>query len=339
MATATGERRADIDALRGLAVLLMVMVHLAATATPSSASRTSWLAYVVAGLGGLAAPLFVVLAGWAAASRPRPPSSRMRRAGLLLACQVVVNLSAPHLYGPLTPGVLSLFALLALLPTASTSPAVQRATHWTFVAASLVLILALPAWQGPSSWSARVETAGFTDVLQHLLVSGLYPLFPWVLLALLGHRLRAHGPSTLPLRLLLLAGLLSSAAALVLSLQSGRAWAAPTSPEGEAFLVFFPANGAFLLAACSGVLILWRSAPLLSNVPGMAALGQVSLSVYVFHTPVLFVLHRMEPAGGWAAGWSAVLVVAGTLVWWPMAALWVKHARERSLEGLMRRWS
>ena len=57
-------RLLHIDWLRGIAVLLMVMVHAAATWQPKTISSTSLLAYVVSGLGGLAAPLFVVLTGW-----------------------------------------------------------------------------------------------------------------------------------------------------------------------------------------------------------------------------------------------------------------------------------
>ena len=57
-------RRQDIDQLRGLAILLMVMVHAAATWAPSEASTTSLFAIVIAGLGGLAAPLFVTVGGW-----------------------------------------------------------------------------------------------------------------------------------------------------------------------------------------------------------------------------------------------------------------------------------
>ena len=50
-------RNRSIDSLRGLAVLLMVMVHAAATWNPFSSAQSSILAYTVAGLGGLAAPL------------------------------------------------------------------------------------------------------------------------------------------------------------------------------------------------------------------------------------------------------------------------------------------
>ena len=54
-------RRQDIDQIRGLAILLMIMVHAAATWAPADASTTSLLALIVASLGGLAAPLFVCL--------------------------------------------------------------------------------------------------------------------------------------------------------------------------------------------------------------------------------------------------------------------------------------
>ena len=57
-------RYGQIDSLRGLAVLLMVMVHAAATWNPYTEPQISLLAYTVAGLGGLAAPLFVTIFGW-----------------------------------------------------------------------------------------------------------------------------------------------------------------------------------------------------------------------------------------------------------------------------------
>ncbi len=58
------QRITHIDSLRGMAVILMVMVHAAATWNPFQGEQHSILAYVVSGLGGLAAPLFVTLFGW-----------------------------------------------------------------------------------------------------------------------------------------------------------------------------------------------------------------------------------------------------------------------------------
>ena len=62
-------RYRTIDSLRGLAVLLMVMVHAAGTWNPFYSAQSSILAYTVAGLGGLAAPLFVTIFGWGLKSR------------------------------------------------------------------------------------------------------------------------------------------------------------------------------------------------------------------------------------------------------------------------------
>ena len=79
----------EIDSLRGLAVLLMVMVHAAATWNPSNASQTSTLAYIVAGLGGLAAPLFVTIFGWGMYKSNSPRKSILIKAGILLILQYV----------------------------------------------------------------------------------------------------------------------------------------------------------------------------------------------------------------------------------------------------------
>ena len=57
-------RISHLDSLRGVAVLLMVMVHSAATWNPFKGDQETLLAYLVSGLGGLAAPLFLTLFGW-----------------------------------------------------------------------------------------------------------------------------------------------------------------------------------------------------------------------------------------------------------------------------------
>ena len=86
-----------IDSLRGLAVLLMVMVHAAATWSPSTASQQSLIGYVAAGLGGLAAPLFVVLFGWSISKSELTNRKITVRAGVLFAAQILLNSIAPHL--------------------------------------------------------------------------------------------------------------------------------------------------------------------------------------------------------------------------------------------------
>ena len=53
-----------VDALRGLAVLAMVQVHTTGL-LPAPVEVTHFLALMSAAIGGMAAPLFVTLSGWA----------------------------------------------------------------------------------------------------------------------------------------------------------------------------------------------------------------------------------------------------------------------------------
>ena len=78
------KRITHIDSLRGAAVLLMVMVHAAATWNPFQVTQMSILAYVVSGLGGLAAPLFVTLFGWGVARSQLSVKARIFQALFLL---------------------------------------------------------------------------------------------------------------------------------------------------------------------------------------------------------------------------------------------------------------
>ena len=107
-------RRQDIDQLRGVAILLMVMVHSAATWAPSDASTTNVLALVIAGLGGLAAPLFVTVGGWVTVQSNWTLRKALIRFTFLYAAQIAVNISASQRFDLYSPGVLTLFALLYL---------------------------------------------------------------------------------------------------------------------------------------------------------------------------------------------------------------------------------
>ena len=97
-----------IDSLRGLAVLLMVMVHAAATWNPYQGVQTTWFAYLIAGLGGLAAPLFVTIFGWGLIKSQSSTKNNLIKASILIILQFIVNFSSPHLYATFTPGILSL---------------------------------------------------------------------------------------------------------------------------------------------------------------------------------------------------------------------------------------
>ena len=253
-------RAVHIDALRGLAVLLMVLVHAAATWEPSLSGGFLLLGVIVSAGGGLAAPLFVALLGWGLAQRELTIRQRCWRAGCLVACQVIVNVSAPHLFDPFTPGVLSLLGLAILTEpwwgrlVRSDGRAVRRFTT-TFVAV-IVLSVLTESLQGPSDWAHRVAYDSFPVWVNHSVFTGLYPFFPWIVFACFGMTVAHLSVSQRYtfFRNITVIGMATSATILVQSQLADRPWALPT---GEASLTFFPANAPFLIAAMTGVAMLW----------------------------------------------------------------------------------
>ena len=333
-------RQHHIDGLRGLAVLLMVMVHIAATWNPYSTTLTGVLAYTVSGLGGLAAPLFVTVFGWSAALRPLSFSQRTVRASVLFGLQIAVNLSAPHLFEPLTPGVLSLFGLLMLFQPVWLAPLDSKHRSFATIAILLIAVLVVwssPSWMGSTDWAQRVAVGTPTDLALHLLVSGTYPLFPWLFFAMFGGYLQRSTVEHVNLLLLGTTGVGVSVSAvlLVASWRTATPWALPS---GEAYLTFFPANGPFLLAALAGVSILWSACLRYKvTVASLAPVGRVSLTVYVGHFLPLAYVHTWDSKWGWSLTFSIMAALTYTVAWGLLALQWFRHRPTWTLERIMRR--
>ena len=323
------QRLVHIDALRGLAVLLMVLVHAAATWEPSLSGGLLVLGVIVSAGGGLAAPLFVALLGWGLAQRALTPRQRWWRAGWLFACQVAVNVSAPHLFDPFTPGVLSLLGLLILTEPfwarlSQTNAQATRPFAGVFVLVLMLSIFTEP-WQGPSDWTSRVETPSFITWTGHLITTGLYPFFPWVLFACFGltvARLSSEHREVF-FRNVVVVGLVASTIVLVQSQRAGQVWALPT---GNAALTFFPANASFLIAAMTGVAMLWWIVERLgAAIAALSHVGRVSLTVYVLHFVPFALFHQAETVHGWSALSTAGVVVAYTAGWIVLGTWFARH--------------
>ena len=333
------QRSVHIDALRGLAVLLMVLVHAAATWEPSLSGGLLVLGVIVSAGGGLAAPLFVALLGWGLAQRALTPRQRWWRAGWLFACQGVVNVSAPHLFDPFTPGVLSLLGLLILTEPLWARPfdsntQIGRAFAGVFVVMLMLSILTEP-WQGPSDWTSRVEASSLTTWASHLITTGLYPFFPWVLFACFGLTVArlCSKHRQMFFRNVVVVGLAASTITLLQSQQAGQVWALPT---GNAALTFFPANAPFLIAAMTGVAILWWIVERLgAAIAALSHVGRVSLTVYVLHFAPFALFHQAETVHGWSALSTAGVVVAYT-VGWIILGTWLARRPHLTIESWMR---
>ena len=335
-------RYGQIDSLRGLAVLLMVMVHAAATWNPYREPQTSVLAYTIAGLGGLAAPLFVTIFGWGLTKSKSTYNSLLKKALLLIILQIFVNLFSPHLFETFTPGVLSLFALLLLFkPTImQASESRKSITIFSIIMASLFVINNyLYKFQGDPIWENRIEYLSAIDIISHLFFTGTYPLFPWIIFAVIGASLGrsvTEGEKTLPrnntIGLLMILGIVYCAITLVMAHNLNQIWAHPTGGE---FLNFFPANYGFMIAALTGVIILWYLIERY-NILLFSPSGKLSLSVYVLHFIPLTMLSDLDEQNDWSLTESSQAVAFYTTAWLFFTYFWINYFPRISVERLIR---
>ena len=322
-------RRKDIDQLRGVAILLMVMVHSAATWAPSDASTTSILALIIGGLGGLAAPLFVTVGGWVTVQSKWTLRKALIRFIFLYAAQILVNISAPQLFDPFSPGVLTLFALLYLIAPlwVRVSENIQMTL---FVGVGIIAINhSLISAHEAMNWDDRTYVGGVLEHVKHLLLTGTYPLLPWILFSLFGASLNNFNPPRRTLLILGSGGFSISAYFLYESMQEKIPFA---QPSGEAMLTFFPANTAFLIAALTGVLLIWAMLENKDSKIGLHHLGRLSLTLYVVH----FIPLSIFANANLGLSSASVLVLGYTLLWWPISLVHQKLFPTRSLESMLR---
>jgi len=276
--------------------------------------------------------LFVTVGGWVTVQSTWTLRKALIRFVFLMIAQFLVNITASHLFDPFTPGVLSLFAILYLL-----APIWVRISRNSIAfGATLVLIGIINTAFSPGgsslSWNDRIEAITIIQFLSHLLVTGTYPLFPWMFFSILGAGINIHAPTIRRLGLAIVPGLLLYILFLYESMQTGVPFA---QPRGEAILTFFPANTPFLIGACTGVLILWL---LLENrlpLRGLHQLGQLSLTLYIVHFIPIYLGSDVVLA--WSSAVPVVIVF--TLVWWPLSVFWRTRFPTYSLEYALRQMS
>ena len=317
-----------VDELRGLAILFMVFIHAAATWQPSNISQTNLLGILAGAIGGLAAPLFVTLFGWGLANSSLNSKKILIRTSLLFSLQFPLNLFASHLFPIFTPGILNLFALLYL-----TSPLWVKVKDMDIILQICILLsisfLCIIMPQGGLDWESRIEINTIMEYFSHLVLTGLYPLFPWIFFAILGAVLHASWDNN-KLAILLFA---LSLPALFISILQDRVWAIATDSSGEAVMTFFPANHWFLFNAALGVTLLWIIASKSSQrIPLLASLGQISLTVYLLHFIPLNYANQLDDQMGWSTLTSLVIIIIYTLIWLPISLLFTRGMSRYTIE-------
>ena len=336
-------RYREIDSLRGLAVLLMVMVHAAAIWSPKLSTDTSSLSYIVAGLGGLAAPLFVTIFGWGLIKSRSNNRSSIIKAMILLILQILVNLSSPQLYQPLSPGILSLFAVLIILKPLIIKITTSRTIFllfWLFILLFYAVNNMLFNIQGENNWDFRTNTENLSMVISHLILTGTYPVLPWICYAVVGAFLGSsitEGGKTLPRNsttLLIMIGMCYCLFTLIRSNIDGSIWAHPTQ-GGE--LNFFPVNISFIIASMTGVFIFWLIIQEF-RITIFEGCGRLSLTIYVIHFIPLSIMSNLENEKDWTVMEASQAVVLFTTTWLIFAYVWNRY-QWLTIEYLIRKLS
>lgn len=185
----------SLDFLRGIAVLLMVQQHTGYWFWQSGGSISSLITkypvmVIMNGLGGLAAPLFIALAGAGTTlsfTAGKPDRMIFLRGLLLIVFGYLLNLLTPDWFAPWSWYVLHLIGLSMCL-----SPLLRRLnTNSLFImvfiiAASSVCLLSyygMPRYFSNSFMRGTYSAAG---ILRLAAFNGNFPVFPWMALFISG---------------------------------------------------------------------------------------------------------------------------------------------------------
>ena len=288
-----GRRDISVDVVRGLAILTMVAANVGGMALEEP--HPFWFRLY----GTFAAPLFIMMSGMmvvrTAAATDRGLKYYLVRGGMVMLVGVLLDIIVWQIYPFISVDVLYLIGLsLPIAYLAARTPAVCQ---W---GAALGIVVATPMLQyalGYADFPREITLAGdltqapnHVSVLNHWLVDGWFPVFPWLAFSLFGAALgglRARSNSAAGFATIRGAG----AAFVVLAGGIFLWWQNPgalLTRQGYSELFYPPTIGYILTAA--GVAILAFSfvdlKPALFLYAPLQALGEASLFMYILHLTV-----------------------------------------------------
>ncbi len=171
-----------IDALRGLAVVFMIEQHIIYWLCADL--HDNKLVIVFGAMGGLAAPIFIMLSGFGS----HMTGCRYQKSGQVLFSRGLMILGFAYLLNVLAPNwfsigswyILHLIGLLMLM-----SPILKRLSSATLIVLIVIILVSTVFIQTELGVPIRLynqhmsNTSGFGDFFRHLMVEGFFPLFPW----------------------------------------------------------------------------------------------------------------------------------------------------------------
>lgn len=339
-APAKPRRRLALDALRGLAVFLMIEQHVGIWVWQGPERGHSLADYPQLvgfnALGGMAAPLFVTLAGagsamFVAAGRPGLDRTLVRRGLALMFFGLVLNFSSPSWF---SWG--SWFVLHMMGFSMAMAPLWRRlSTRGILIgcAAVLSLTVIVRVWlETPpaldNAWMRDVSKPG--GPLRLAFAEGQFPILPWLTFYLAGF---CSGRWLLQdkIRNVALLGL----SFMVLGGGGHGLLLAGVLPKDNPYLFrafelhlgFFPASIAIAGLLLGGALLLiaggsyYEARRSISPRNPMVTLGRISLTLLMIHVPLFRDLSR--PIGLWhGLGANAALAVVFSFFFLALVAAW-----------------
>ena len=349
------KRLLGLDALRGIAVFLMIEQHLGVWLPKAAPGGPPTGLVVFNALGGGAAPAFVTLAGIGssllASKRERPDRTLVLRGLAVMGFGYLLSFLTPSWFSWQTWFVLHLMGFgmlltpaLRRLPTGAVlglGVAVLLVTGFIQAEIGVPLRLDNPYMSGrsprsPAQWSA----------LRIALAEGQFPIFPWFSFYLVGV---ACGRFVVEGKLERIA--LTGVAAIALGSIGVLIRALKLAPAGTALwrtttlnVPFFPASPTLVVLLLGIVLLgIWlvmaidRARPLSPQNP-IVTLGRASLTLLIVH--VWLFREATRPLGMWRAFdyRSAALVLTGfVLISALLSWLWQKVGYRYGAEWLLRK--
>lgn len=341
------QRKRYIDVLRSIAILCMIEVHTSAQLAPTNIPKDSLIALIVASIGGLAAPLFITLSGWglhhSLIQKTRGLANRntilywmVSRFLFLMFCQLIVNLIGSHVFNWYSPGVLSLLAICTIL-SVPLSKIDLKTKVLLFILMFFTPIINLSYFEMSGSWNFLITSNSSFEWIERILFNGTYPLFPWANFFILGAILR-EGNNYLNKKIVVL-GILTSSSFILYSIITNTNWALT---QGDALLTFFPASFAFMITACTTVLIFYLvlekyelSLQKMSFLEYFSKTGKLSLTIYLLHFIPLRLLHELG-FNEWDLLTAGIMTLFFTFVWIPLCVIHDKWMKKYSFESLLR---
>lgn len=347
-------RRSELDGLRGLAVLLMLGQHLMVWLwNHDSSSPLALPLTIISAAGGLAAPLFVTLAGCGSAlgyrASPTASTRSIVRGITLLTMAYILSLATPSWFTLRSFYVLHLLAVgllvAPLLAKRSQTTLFALAVATAAATALLQSQFALPLSIANPYMSARPLTPGLSAALidssSRATLAGHFPLFPWLMPLIMGMAAgqRLNNQERLPLYFGLLPLLIGAA-----GLSLGLLGVFPATPQNPLYRLvaphvpFFPCSPALCLTLCGISLLaitIVQHYPKLTT--ALVPAGRVSLTVLMIHLPLFRELSR--PVNAWRnlSGLWTLVVIATVMVFCILLAKKWKNADYRyGAEWLLR---